>query len=711
MTTIEELIQKISEHTGLSKAEITALINKKKEELEFLINDIAAAHIIAKDHNVPIGKSTDEKTPKLTIKRLKQMEPGLSGIKLRGIILRVNHPIEFKREGGKGVLVPVLLHDGTESIRTVFWGNKAKQIMTKKFTRGTVIELKQAYTKAGRTGNIELHLGDRGLMKEITDPKSDKYPNPDDELIELDLIDEEMVEVDIKVTVMRLGRLITFNRADGTEGKVANLIVKGNQVTRRMVFWDDRAEKVFNFSRGDELLIQGANIKLDRDGVPEIQTSRSTYVTKIGHTALPPLEEKSQETGERKPSILKNISEISSQDEYVSIQVNKGPQNEVREFSRKDGSIGSILRTLQYDKTGIITVVFWNETINDLEGTTGKSLKIENLRVNVSKFHTIELHANTSTKITDLGDSQAIEDLPIQTIGSLDPEKGIACIEGFLQNKSDVREFNRSDGTTGRVASLTIEDNTDTTRVVAWNDNVDKFEALDLETTKYVKILFGGIRKNQDDLIEIHLNNQSEVIYSEEIPSNLANIQKREPVSSNYTEIDYIRTNLAELASDADGDTIEVVGKIIRLFQQAPYYWACPECNKRVNQSEDDEEIWLCREHDEIKPVLRFRLSGLLDDSSSTIKVTFFGLSGEILTGFRKEDVIQMIDEGKSDDEIFEELQEKTEGKTVRILGRVQMRTQEIEEETIQTQELFATRVQFPSPKGLSEDLLSEMEG
>ncbi len=37
MTTIEELIQKISQHTGLSKAEITDLINKKKEELEFLI--------------------------------------------------------------------------------------------------------------------------------------------------------------------------------------------------------------------------------------------------------------------------------------------------------------------------------------------------------------------------------------------------------------------------------------------------------------------------------------------------------------------------------------------------------------------------------------------------------------------------------------------------------------------------------------------------
>jgi replication factor A1 len=478
-----------------------------------------------------------------------------------------------------------------------------------------------------------------------------------------------------------------------------------------MVFWDDRAEKAFNFSRGDELLIQGANIKLDREGVPEIQTSRSTYVTKVGHTALPPLEEKFQEIGERESSVLKDINEISSKDEYVSIQVSKGPQNEVREFTRKDGSIGNVLRTILFDKTGIIIVVFWNETIKDFEGVTGKSLKIENLRVNLSKYQTIELHSNNNIIITDLGDSQVIEVPPIQEIESLDIEKGIACIEGILQDKTDIREFNRSDGTAGRVASLTIEDKTGITRVVGWNDNVDKFESLDLETTKSVQILYGGIRKNQDDLLEIHLNNQSKVIHSEEIPPNLVNIQKREPVSSSYTEIDYIRTNLAELPSDADGDTIEIVGKIIRLFQQTPYYWACPECNKRVNQSEDDEEIWLCQEHDKIKPILRFRLSGLLDDSTSTIKVTFFGLSGEILTGFKKGDVIRMIEEGKSDDEIFEELQVNTEGKTVRILGRVQMRTQEIDEETIQSQELFANRVQLPSPKGLSENLLGEMEG
>ena len=75
MANIEDLVQKISQQTGLSIAEIKEKIDKKKEELEFLINDIAAAHIIAKDHGVALGRPEGTKKPEITIRNLKQMEP------------------------------------------------------------------------------------------------------------------------------------------------------------------------------------------------------------------------------------------------------------------------------------------------------------------------------------------------------------------------------------------------------------------------------------------------------------------------------------------------------------------------------------------------------------------------------------------------------------------------------------------------------------
>ncbi|MFX0206272.1 MAG: DUF2240 family protein, partial [Candidatus Hodarchaeota archaeon] len=143
MSNIEELIQKISQKAGLSRAEIKKRIENKQEELGHFVNDIAAAYIIAKDLNISLGRPELKKQPRLTIESLKKMEPGLSGVGLTGIILRVYHPIEFVREGTKGILAPILLHDGTDSIRTILWGTMAKRIIDKQIERGSVIKIKQ----------------------------------------------------------------------------------------------------------------------------------------------------------------------------------------------------------------------------------------------------------------------------------------------------------------------------------------------------------------------------------------------------------------------------------------------------------------------------------------------------------------------------------------------------------------------------------------
>ncbi len=710
MTNIEDLIQKISKHTGLSRAEIKQKIDKKKEELEFLINDNAAAHIIAKDYNVPIGRPDSKKRPELTIKSLKQMEPGLSGVNITGIILRVYNPIEFTREGGKSLLAPILLHDGSDSIRTILWGSKARQVSENQIQRGSIVNFKQGYTKLGRTGDLELHLGDRGFVNILVDANKEQYPDPNNELMDLDVLDEETQDIDTEGTVTKLGRLVTFNRADGTEGRVANIFIKGKRVSRRIVFWDQRAEEAFNFTRGDQLLIQGVNVKLDRDGNPELHSTRSTYITKIGHTTLPPLEESSVVEGTQQTTPIKTIDTINSQDEFVSISVKKGPTGKIREFARKDGSTGSVCRGIVFDNTGVVSLVLWNETSSDFEAFKDQPIQIKNLRVSLSKFNTIELHTTTNTTFSEALEEEIGSDPPMTEIVELKPEKGIACVHGIVQYLSEVREFNRSDGSPGKVQSLELEDNSDSTRIVAWNENVTKLDGLDSENIQYLKVLYGGIRVNQDGRKEIHLNFQSEIQTESSIPPKLQKIQKKQRTpESDQPSIDYIKTHLAELSNEADGDTIEVVGKVIRLFQQTPYYWGCSICKKKVDQNEDGQE-WNCREHGNVDPSIRVRLSGLLDDGTGTIKVTFFGISGEILTGFKSTNIKRMLEEGKTDDQIFEEMQQESEGKTVQVKGRVQLRTQEVQEETVQRQELYVNRIRFPSPKNLSEELLAELQ-
>lgn len=708
LSNIEELVQKISQKTGLSRGEIKKKIEEKQKELGFFVNDIAAAHIIAKDLNVPLGRPELKKRPTLTITSLKKMEPGLSGVSLTARVIRVYQPIEFVREGNKGILAPILLHDGTDSIRTVLWGNMARRITDNQIERGSVIKIKQGYTKQGRNQELELHLGDRGLLELDTETESEKFPDPEDEILSLDSLDEEMLDIDAKATVLNVGKLVTFNRSDGTEGRVSNLFLKGSKVRRRMVFWDNRAEAAFNFTRGDKILIQGANIKLNRDGKPEIHTTRTTQITKTGHQTLPSVDETSESEVSEREVIEKKIAEIEPNDGMVTIIARKGPVSKSSSFKRSDGSTGSLKRAAIFDETCATTLVLWNEAISSFDDLGDEPFQINKLRVNLSRYKTLELHTVSETEFNPLESSQIPEDPPVQNIKEIKPQSGLVCVQGVIQSVSEVNEFNRADGSTGRVASMSIQDTTGLIRVVAWDDNVEKLNSIQEKEMTFVKIFFGRIRQKDTETMEIHLSPQSHVRPSSRIPVALRSVEIVEEEQTTPQSVpDYQKTQLSELAENEDEVLIEVIGKVSRLFQQSPYYRACPECRKKVNEMDSG---WICQEHEVVEPQIRFRLSGTLDDGTSTMRTVFFGLSGEILTGMGSNDILKLIENGLTDDEIFTIVQQEVEGKTVLIQGRVQLKTQEVQGETIQQQELFANRVRFPSPKIMAEELVSELQ-
>lgn len=707
LSNIEELIQKISQKTELSRAEIKRKIEEKQEELGFFVNEIAAAHIIAKDLGVPLGRPELKKRPKLTIESLKKMEPGLSGVGISARILRVYQPIEFEREGIKSILAPILLHDGTDTIRTILWGAMARRITEKQVERGSIIRIKQGYTKLGRNQELELHLGDRGLLEIDTETDSD-FSDPDNEILDLDSLDEEMVEIDTKAIVLRVGNIVTFNRADGTEGRVSNLFLKGKRATRRMAFWDSRAEVPFDFTRGDEVLIQGANVRLDRDGKPELHATRATYVTKIGHHTLPDLDEVKVAEPEDQEIIEKKLIEIESTDVLVTVIARKGPQSESISFTRSDGTTGRVKRATIFDETSEMTLVLWNEAIDLFANLKDGPFQINKSRVKLSRYKTIEVHTVPGTEFIPLESSQIPEDPPIQNISEIKLQKGLTCVQGVIQSLDEEREFSRSDGTTGRVISMAIQDITGSIRIVAWDENVEKVKTLQEKEMKFVKVFFGGIRQRNEDQLEIHLTSQSHLRPSSRIPVALRNIEiTKETQPTSQALPDYQKIQLSELAENEDGAAIEILGKVVRLFQQTPYYQACPECRKKVT---DTDQGWICQEHHIVEPQIRFRLTGTIDDGTGTVTTVFFGLSGEILTGMRGRDIQTLIDNNMTDDQIFKVVQEEAEGKTIQVQGRIQLRTQEIQGETIQRQELFANRVRHPSPKMIADELVHELQ-
>ncbi len=73
-------------------------------------------------------------------------------------------------------------------------------------------------------------------------------------------------------------------------------------------------------------------------------------------------------------------------------------------------------------------------------------------------------------------------------IGSIKPETGPVIFSGRVLSISEVREFARSDGSTGRVANLAIGDETGTIRVALWDEATDLIKSGDVRVDQCLKI-------------------------------------------------------------------------------------------------------------------------------------------------------------------------------------------------------------------------------
>lgn len=73
-------------------------------------------------------------------------------------------------------------------------------------------------------------------------------------------------------------------------------------------------------------------------------------------------------------------------------------------------------------------------------------------------------------------------------IGRIRPEIGMVVFTGKVLSISDIREFSRSDGSTGRVANLTLGDETGTIRVSLWDECTDVVKSGDLKVGLCLKV-------------------------------------------------------------------------------------------------------------------------------------------------------------------------------------------------------------------------------
>jgi replication factor A1 len=83
----------------------------------------------------------------------------------------------------------------------------------------------------------------------------------------------------------------------------------------------------------------------------------------------------------------------------------------------------------------------------------------------------------------DLGTTEVLT-----KIGSIRPEMGNVTFTGRVLTVSEVREFQRSDGSMGRVANITLADETGSVRLALWDESTEMIRSGDLAVDQCLKV-------------------------------------------------------------------------------------------------------------------------------------------------------------------------------------------------------------------------------
>ncbi|MEM3665746.1 MAG: OB-fold nucleic acid binding domain-containing protein [Candidatus Bathyarchaeia archaeon] len=277
----EEIIEQIiSRHPEISKGEILERLMAEKKKTGGLFSDKILLRMIAAELGLEIQP---EETSKLALS-IKNIVPNLSDVSIAGRVVAIFPPKTFTRGRG-GRIASLLIADQSGMVRVVLWNDKASLIESGMIKVGQIVRFSHGYTKEGRSGKVELHIGDKGEIEiNPQGAKPEEYPTASKFTIKIGRITEadRNKRVNIKGTVKDFSPASTFEKPNSKTGKVLRILINDGTGEIPVVVWNEKADDLEKtLKKNVELQIINAKIKKAACGEMEIHVDAEAYVEAV----------------------------------------------------------------------------------------------------------------------------------------------------------------------------------------------------------------------------------------------------------------------------------------------------------------------------------------------------------------------------------------------------------------------------------------------
>ena len=314
--------------TDVEFEEFEAAVEDKVEQMGGLADEETAAMLIAHELR-------DEEADTIA-----DIEPGMNDVKFLGKVTSIGDVRTFERddeEAEEGRVCNVDVADASGSVRVALWDDMAAAAEEE-------LEVGQVLRVMGRPKE-----GYSGL-----EVSADKVEPDEDAEVDVQVLDTYRVEdlslgasdVDLVGQVLDTDSIRTFDRDDGSEGRVANLTVGDETGRVRVTLWDGKADLADEFE-AVEVVEVGDGYVRERDGDLELHVGDRGTVERV------------DEDVEYVPETTDVADlEIGETVDVAGVVRSADPK---RTFDRDDGSEGQVRNVRIKDDTGEIRVALWGD--------------------------------------------------------------------------------------------------------------------------------------------------------------------------------------------------------------------------------------------------------------------------------------------------------------------------------------------------------------
>jgi replication factor A1 len=325
MTTIKDVYQDLD--NDISFEEFEEQVENKIEEMNGLVDKDAAAVLVSD------GLTTGR------VQNIEEIDAGMDEVEFLGKILTIGDLNTFSRDGedSDGTVCNIEVGDETGQIRAALWDEMAEDAV-EELEVGEVLEI-SGTPKDGYNG-LEVSAHDVVVQEdvEIGIEALESYHVAD--------LSAGLSAVTMKGLVLGTTSINTFERDDGSDGQVANIVIGDKTGEIQVTMWGEAAEAVDDYRVKQSVEVTNADVR-DGDNGLELHISSPDDITHI--------KEQIKYIPETTP-----IGEAELGDS-VNLAGGVTYLDEKRAFDRDDGSSGQVRNLNLEDDSGNIRVSLWGD--------------------------------------------------------------------------------------------------------------------------------------------------------------------------------------------------------------------------------------------------------------------------------------------------------------------------------------------------------------